>query len=81
MPDSHITDAHTQTCVHHTRKQCSLDRHEDKLQNLSNHFLNEVKVFKDSQLKIPQSDYINLKNYGEKTLISGLIVRTRPDRS
>ncbi len=33
------------------------------------------------QLKIPQSDYINLKNYGEKTLISGFIVRTRPDRS
>ncbi len=36
------------------------------------------------QLKIPQSDYINFKNYGEKnetTLISGLIVRTRPDRS
>ncbi len=96
MPDSHITDPHTQTCVHHTRKQCSLDRHEDKLQNLSNTFFNEVKwaqvnlhlttvkVFKDSQLKIPQSDYINFNNYGEKnetTLISGLIVRTRPDRS
>ncbi len=60
-------------------KQCSLDRHEDKLQNLSNTFFNEVKwaqvnlhlttvkVFKDSQLKIPQSDYINFNNYGEKT--------------
>ncbi len=43
MPDSHITDPHTQTCVHHTRKQCSLDRHEDKLLNLSNIFFNEVK--------------------------------------
>ncbi len=66
------------------------------LSNLSNTFFNEVKwaqvnlhlttvkVFKDSQLKIPQSDYINFNNYGEKnetTLISGLIVRTRPDRS
>ncbi len=54
-----------------------LNKHEVKF-NL--HFTT-VKVFKDSQLKIPQSDYINLKNYGEKTLISGLIVRTRPDRS
>ncbi len=77
MPDSHITDPHMQTCVHHTQKQCSLDRHEDKLQNLSYIFLmklNEhklitlttVKVFKDSQLKISQSDYINFNNYGEK---------------
>ncbi len=49
------------------------------LSNLSNTFFNEVKwaqvnlhlttvkVFKDSQLKIPQSDYINFNNYGEKT--------------
>jgi len=29
--------------------------------------LTTVKVFKDSQLKIPQSDYINFNNYGEKT--------------
>ncbi len=54
MPDSHIT----------ANVRAS---HEDKLQNLSNTFFNEVKwaqvnlhlttvkVFKDSQLKIPQS--------------------------
>ncbi len=75
MPDSQITtDPHMQTCVHHTQKQCSLDRHEDKLQNLCNNFFNEQvnlhlttgKVFKDSQIEIPQSDYINFKNYGEK---------------
>ncbi len=46
MPDSHITDPHTQTCVHHTRKQCSLDRHEDKLQNLSNVFLMKLNEHK-----------------------------------
>ncbi len=46
MPDSHITDPHTQTCVHHTQKQCSLDRHEDKLQNLSNVFLMKLNEHK-----------------------------------
>ncbi len=38
-----------------------------KLNEQVNLHLTTVKVFKDSQLKIPQSDYINFNNYGEKT--------------
>ncbi len=42
MPDSHIT---ANVRASH-RKQCSLDRHEDKLQNLSNTFLMKLNEHK-----------------------------------
>ncbi len=47
-----------------------------KLNKQVNLHLTTVQVFKDSHLKIPQSDYINFKNYGENetTLISATIL-------
>ncbi len=74
MPDSHITAnvraSHAKTMLTGStwRQIAEFNTffNEVKWAQVNLH-LTTVKVFKDSQLKIPQSDYINFNNYGEKT--------------